>query len=215
MECPRTRGSELRWRTGRTLPDAAHGREIVGIQFGPHRHIRSESTVCHESRATRGSENTFRSGSPTRCSMPSPTKWVSTSNSRRAGFSMCTSRRMAALTASTCGNRPRPINSSFSQPSCLLWARRLSKRPRSVQDGRPRNKNHRGPPPRSLSEHFQGRRPLPRRRANCGGDTTRHSRTDARERRSAQRAGPDRGLRGAAGAGGDSRTAQEFGGRGP
>ncbi len=23
MECPRTRGSELRWRTGRTLPDAA------------------------------------------------------------------------------------------------------------------------------------------------------------------------------------------------
>ena len=23
MECPRTRGSELRWRTGRTLPDTA------------------------------------------------------------------------------------------------------------------------------------------------------------------------------------------------
>jgi hypothetical protein len=23
VECPRTRGSELRWRTGRTLPDAA------------------------------------------------------------------------------------------------------------------------------------------------------------------------------------------------
>jgi hypothetical protein len=25
VECPRTRGSELRWRTGRTLPDAARG----------------------------------------------------------------------------------------------------------------------------------------------------------------------------------------------
>jgi hypothetical protein len=58
VECPRTRGSELRWRTGRTLPDAAlavipAGAALVGVVLGTSGNAyldrrRERRTACRE-----------------------------------------------------------------------------------------------------------------------------------------------------------------------